>query len=90
MAIKAKSNSKTFWKYVSSKTKLRSNIPNLYKDDENVIKNDTEKANTLGGFFAKVQTKEPNWNWELPNQPEPKFKLDLKIKEDIIPRGYHR
>ena len=76
MAIKAKSNSKTFWKYVSSKTKLRSNIPNLYKDDENVIKNDTEKANTLGGFFAKVQ--------------KPKFKLDFKIKEDIIPRGYHR
>ena len=84
VAMKSKANCKTFWKYASSKTKLRSDIPNLYMDSENMTENDTEKANVLGGFFAKVQTKEPDWIWELPEKPEPKFKIDFEITEDII------
>ena len=84
VATKCKANSKLFWKYASSKTKLRSAIPNLYMGSNDLTKNDSEKADTLGGFFSKVQTKEPDWSWDLPKKPDPKFQLNIKITEKTV------
>ena len=84
VAQRSKSNSKSFWKYVSSKTKIISDIPDLYMETDNMTQNDTDKANVLGDFFSRVQTKEPDWCWILPDKAKPKYKLEIDINEDII------
>ena len=56
IATKTKSNIKVFWKFVNSKTKVRSTIPELYTtskpDPDKMTKNDHEKADVLGKFFS--------------------------------------
>ena len=62
--IKSKENSKAFWKFVSSKTKLRSSIPSLFtvEHDPNKLTNDDQdKADILGKFFSGVFVKEEDW-----------------------------
>ena len=67
IAEKAKSNNKVFWKFINSKTKMRSAIPELYitcKPDKKKMTNDNrEKANILANYFSSVYTKEPEWTW---------------------------
>ena len=69
IAAKVKSNSKCFWRYINSQTKLRPAIPDLYKTDKqnplNMAKSDCEKAEILGQYFSSVYTKEPSWSWVL-------------------------
>ena len=52
IAKKAKYNSKVFLKFINSKTKLRSSIPNLYTtkkpDADKMTTDDHQKANILG------------------------------------------
>ena len=58
IAEKVKSNNKVFWKFINSKTKMRSAIPELYTtsqhDTNKMTNNDREKANILGNFFSIV------------------------------------
>ena len=60
IAKEVKTNPKKFWKYAQSKTKIRSSIPDLFKDNEQKesTKTDKEKADVLADFFTSVFTKE--------------------------------
>ena len=60
IASNAKSNPKSFFKYVSSKTKNKVNISNLKKKDGSLTENNLEKADVLKTFFTSVFTKEPD------------------------------
>ncbi|WAR05168.1 hypothetical protein MAR_020537, partial [Mya arenaria] len=55
---KAKSEPKQFWRYVKSKTKSRSNISNLKRENGEFVRNDKEKVDLLNEFFTTVFTKE--------------------------------
>ena len=56
-----KTNSKVFWKHVNNRIKARAKIPDLCKKDEinGKTKDDAEKAEVLGQFFASVFVNEP-------------------------------
>ena len=88
IANQSKQNPKAFWNYVSTKTKMRQKIPDLYyndnEDPEFMTRNDQEKANTLGDFFSSVFTNEPEGTWELPNRPEIRYKLNLSITTESL------
>ena len=88
IAKHAKNNPKLFWSYVKSKTKLRPAIPDLWtvKDGVKVqTTNDDEKANVLGAFFSSVFVKEPENEWKLPSNQNPRQgKLSILITEDIV------
>ena len=60
----AKGNPKAFWRYVGSKTNMKSKIPDLYATDDNnpdlMTKDDKGKADRLGDFFSSVFTNEPD------------------------------
>ena len=60
IASVAKTNPKSFFKYVNSKIKCKVNISNLKKDDGTLTENDLEKANVLKTFFTSVFTHEPD------------------------------
>ena len=95
IAKKTKTNSKVFWKFVNSKIKVRSTIPELYttsKPDPNKItKNDHEKAEVLGKFFSSVYVKEPEWTWVLDDDDKANIKEELKldITKEIISKKLH-
>ena len=61
IASSVKVNPKKFWNYVQSKSKTKSTIPDLYKDEtkEQVTESDKEKANVLADLFTSVFTKDP-------------------------------
>ena len=54
----AKKNPKAFYKYASSKTKVRQGISDLEKPDRTLTTSDKEKAETLNNFFSGVFTVE--------------------------------
>ena len=90
IAKKAKYNSKDFWKFINSKTKLRSSIPNLYTtkkpDADKMTTDDHQKANILGEYFSSVFVKEPGWSWILSEEEKPNVKKEprLDITKEII------
>ena len=53
IAYCVKDNPKKFWSYAQSKSKTKSSIPDLYKDDNKkvVTESDKEKADVLADFF---------------------------------------
>ena len=69
ISLQAKNNPKVFWKFVGSKTKMKSKIPDLYttedEDPDMMTGSDQEKAETLGKIFSSVFTNEPEWTWEF-------------------------
>lgn len=77
VAAQAKENPKAFWSYVSGKTKKRSGVADLKKDDGSKTKSDEEKAEVLNAFFQSVFTKEGED--ELP--PPPIFKFDNELND---------
>ena len=84
VAKNASVNSKLFWKYVTSKTKLRGSIPNLNKsskaDPTKMTINDQEKAEVLAKFFSNVYIQEPDWTWILDDEKKASVKEELKIQ----------
>ena len=61
IANSVKDNPQKFWNYAKSKSKTKSTIPDLYKDEtkEQVTESDKEKADVLEDFFLSVFTKDP-------------------------------
>ena len=57
IARETKGNSKAFYRYVNSKTKIRQSIPDLELENS-IAKTDTEKATVLNNFFASTFTRE--------------------------------
>ena len=55
-----KDNPKSFWRYVSSRTKSRSGVENLRSEDGELTTNDSEKAEALNRFYTAVCTIEPD------------------------------
>ena len=47
LAAKIKTDNKLFWKYVSSKTKTKTNVGSLKKPDRSLTATDQETANVL-------------------------------------------
>ena len=59
LAKDIKNSPKGFWNYIRSKTKVKSGISNLIKDDGTKTQTDEEKAaDLLNNFFASVFTQE--------------------------------
>ena len=81
----AKTDPKSFWKYVKSQTKYSESIPKLRKSDDTYAESDTDKASTFNAFFSSVFTQDDNEDPQLPNRT---FKTSLGSfsvsKEDVI------
>ena len=56
---KVKTDRKLKWKYIKSKTRLQTGIPELYMENnmERLTTNDKEKAETVSKFFSGVFVK---------------------------------
>ena len=59
---KIKTNPKGFWRYVQSKVKSRSHLPDLKSDDGTILTDPKEKADELNNYFASVLTDENKTN----------------------------
>ena len=88
ISLQAKNNPKVFWKFVGSKTKMKSKIPDLYttedEDPDMMTGSDQEKAETLGKIFSSVFTNEPEGTWEFLDKPEIRHSLNINITEDKL------
>ncbi|XP_021350479.1 uncharacterized protein LOC110448524 [Mizuhopecten yessoensis] len=60
MAMDIKSNSKTFWKYIRSKTKTKSTIGNIKDANGDLTSNNKDKAEIMNNYFTSVFTVETN------------------------------
>jgi hypothetical protein len=68
LAEEVKNNPKAFWKYVRSKTKVKTGIKDLKKDDGSYAHSDGEKAELLNAFFASVYTDEDTSHIPTPDK----------------------
>ena len=85
ISSECKKNVKPFWKYVNSKLKRTTGIPNLLKPDKTLTTSDEEKANVLNDFFSSVFTKEDLSDIPIVNNRSNNiFLSNLIIKEDDI------
>ena len=77
IAKDVRNNPQRFWKYVASKTKVKSKIPDFYTSDDespnDITENDQEKAEKLGSFFSSVFTNEVEGIWDIAYKPEISF-----------------
>jgi hypothetical protein len=89
LAKEVKNNPKKFWKYVKSKTKTPTGIPELWKDENDeqagTATEDTEKANVLADFYSTVFTNEPPGETpDLPNRNINPMPLREEISEILV------
>ena len=76
LAKNIKSDSKAFWRYVKSKTKVKESIPGLRDDSGNEYSDNINKALILNEYFASVFTQEDKEN--LPMFEERNFNNTLE------------
>ncbi|KAK7108399.1 hypothetical protein V1264_016145 [Littorina saxatilis] len=76
VAKQAKRNPKAFWSYVKNKTKTKTGIADLKKEDGTKTTSDQEKAEVLNAFFKSVFTAEADG--DLPDPPEYNFTSELR------------
>ena len=74
IASKVKTDPKSFYQYVTDRTKPKENISNLTKEDGSLTNSDSEKADVLLNFFTNVFTKE-----DTQNMPNFDTKCDTKL-----------
>ena len=70
IARDAKRFPKKFWSYVKSRTKTRSRIPILRRENGTTASTSKEKAETLNEFFSSVFTDK-----QLDNIPEKRYEF---------------
>ena len=58
IAENSKTNNKKYWKYVNSKLKTRSKVPDLKLNETVYTKSEQEKVDLLNHFFTSVFTSE--------------------------------
>ena len=86
IASKAKDDTKIFWRFVQSKTKVKVNLQCLLDNNGVIVTNDREKAELLNSFFYSVFNKE-----EEQSMPEFEDRTDQKLdyieflEQDILP-----
>jgi hypothetical protein len=80
VAAQAKSNPKSFWSYVQSKTKTRTGIADRKTEDGTKVTTDKGKANLLNSFFQSVFATEKEG--ELPEMPQ--YSYDSKLIDFVI------
>jgi hypothetical protein len=85
LAQEIKENTKGFWNYVRSNTKVKSGISDLSKDDGTKTSCDEEKAEVLNSFYASVFTQE---DVNIIPEPDTKFVgeplMDAVILEEEV------
>ena len=79
LANETKTNPKAFWKYVRSKTKVKSGVKDLLKEDGSYAHTDGDKAEILNSFFASVFTDE-----DLSDVPVPDNMFDGDKLTDVV------
>ena len=88
LTTEIKTNSKAFWKYVRSKTKVKENISDLKKPDGTLTQNDTEKVLELNNFFTSVFVKEDSEDpSKIPKLIGPRTNQrmkDIKISNETV------
>ena len=84
----AKTNPKSFWKYVNQKRKYKVPIPNLYKskaeNKKDLAETDIDKTETLANQFSSVFTKESNTDWDLPDPVKTNKNMSVVFSENIV------
>ncbi|XP_076038451.1 uncharacterized protein LOC143023736 [Oratosquilla oratoria] len=95
-----KKNPKVFWKYVASKTKVKSRIGDLYQDAEKtrMATTNKENADTLSEQFASVFIEEPEEESPLASpRAVPRLYCKKNLEDQITdwtpsnrPRNYNR
>ena len=80
-----KLNPKSFWKYVRSKTKIKTGISNLEKDDGTFAPTDVDKAEVLNNFFCSIFTREDVSDIPEPGRPYEGETLDaFQVTKDGV------
>ena len=87
LAKDIKNNNKPFWKYVNSKSKVKSKIPDInVPGTDRKATSDEEKAEVLNKYFKEVFTKEDENN--IPHIQQKDVENELKeihiTKEEVI------
>jgi hypothetical protein len=88
IARQVKTNPKVFWKYVGSKLKTHTKIPDLKINNEGAYTTattDKQKADALGKYFSSVLTNEPEE--DIPTLPPLQLQSTLTsevITEDMV------
>ncbi|KAA0202334.1 hypothetical protein HAZT_HAZT000415 [Hyalella azteca] len=81
IAAQAKNHPKSFWSYVQAKTKTRSGVADLRKEDGTKTTSDKEKAEILNNFFQSIFTEEKGG--DLPDMSE--YTYDRELLAYITP-----
>ena len=76
VASKTKSNSKVFWKFIQTKTKVKDEIKCIQDEEGDVHTDDATKAELLNSYFSSVFTQEGD-------APIPEFRKTDTVLEDI-------
>ena len=84
LAEEVKTNPKGFWAYVKSKTKSKGGIRELKDENNTLITQDTEKAETLNKYFTSVFTSEDELSIPLAESKTKNYITDIEINEDIV------
>lgn len=85
LASEVKTNPKSFWQYVQSKTKSKTSLGELKRPDGTTVEDDQDKAEVLNNFFASVFTNEDMSS--IPTFPDKNFKSvlhDFEITSEMV------
>lgn len=92
IARNVKENPKIFWKYVSSKTRTKSRIADLYTDEDRLLKTtcDKEKAMVLSDKFSAVFVTEPEGELPRPQPREAPILENIEITHGMIRKAIQK
>ena len=84
IASEMKKDSKSFWKYIRSKTKVNTGLGDLTNDEGVTITVNREKANLLNKFFASVFNKEDLNHIPKADKMSEQSMPDIEINETMV------